>query len=66
MNCRSHCHSCGMHFESDAAFDLHRIGTFKKGRRCRTEFPKLKVVDETGACDMVGEKVKNVKIWGTL
>lgn len=33
-NCRFHCVSCGAHFSSLIAFDLHRIGKYRTGRRC--------------------------------
>jgi hypothetical protein len=34
---RNQCPSCGLHFNSTAAFDKHRTGKFETGRRCRTQ-----------------------------
>lgn len=33
---RNQCRGCDQHFNSNAAFDKHRTGDYKTGRRCRT------------------------------
>jgi len=33
---RNQCRGCNQYFNSNAAFDKHRVGDFEHGRRCRT------------------------------
>jgi hypothetical protein len=60
--CGAHCDACGTHFSSDAAFDLHRVGSFNdpaNPRRCehpldappkRNGQPRFAVLTDTGGC----------------
>lgn len=72
-HCKNHCSQCGTHFTSVAAFDLHRGGSFEKGRRCRRPDSivrggkqALVVVEPHGSCEMYAPRLveKDVEIWG--
>lgn len=40
---RNQCPTCGKFFNSTAAFEKHRVGTYEKGRRCRTTEEMLSI-----------------------
>ena len=40
---RNQCPTCGKFFNSTAAFEKHRVGTYEEGRRCRTTEEMLSI-----------------------
>ncbi len=52
VRCKSHCKSCGAHFDSDDAFDAHRYGPYDGVRRCRDihKVKKFEIIE--GKCEI--------------
>jgi hypothetical protein len=57
VTCRSHCATCGRHFTSLEAFDLHRDGESTEGRGCGSPLDEQRLVTatENGYCAISGE-----------
>ena len=55
-HCTTHCASCGAHFRSTTAFDMHRRGEYAGRRYCsRPEHhERLAAVTECGVCEISG------------
>lgn len=60
--CRNHCATCGRHFTSLGAFDIHRTGP-QSDRRC--EEPDMRFEGGSGICRVyLAESVGT--IWGLI
>lgn len=68
-HCKDHCSACGTCFRSTRAFELHRYGHFKSGRKCRAPEnvlregePRLEPMTDDGICD-ARQHVEGVTVW---
>jgi hypothetical protein len=67
--CKAHCASCGSHFRSTTAFDLHRAGSHRQGtRHCLDpdDVGGLVLRTDSGRCEIYPDRLMDgVLIWRT-